>query len=97
MYVCVFVIIFYREKVKAVPEELKVLKANKHYLHATELLTITGTQIRAYKNDKYFTTVFTIIVTQLDKDLAMIDALRELKAELRAHKEVHCYLIFYCF
>lgn len=45
MYVCILIIIFYREKVKAVPEELKVLKANKHYLHATELLTITGTQI----------------------------------------------------
>ena len=45
LYVCVCICnYFYREKVKAVPEELKVLKANKHYLHATELLTITGTQ-----------------------------------------------------
>ena len=38
--------LFYREKVKGVPEDLKILKANKHYLHATELLTITGTQIK---------------------------------------------------
>jgi len=42
--VCILIIpnLFYREKVKGVPEELKILKANKHYLHATELLTNTG-------------------------------------------------------
>ena len=46
MHVRVFMIFVYsREKVKAVPEDLKILKANKHYLHATELLTITGTFI----------------------------------------------------
>ena len=33
------------------------------------------------------------VVTQLDKDLAMIDALRELRVELRGHKEVqYCFL-----
>ena len=36
------IFVYTREKVKGVPEELKFLKANKHYLHATELLTITG-------------------------------------------------------
>ena len=33
-----------------------------------------------------------IIVTQLDKDLAMIDALRELRVELRGHKEVYTFI-----
>ena len=37
-----------------------------------------------------------MLVRQLDKDLAMIAALRELGAELRAHKEVH-FLVFYLF
>ena len=45
--------------------------------------------------NKYFYKLFidlcmhTHIVTQLDKDLAQIEALRELRTELRTHKEVH--------
>lgn len=35
-----------------------------------------------------------LVVTQLDKDLAMIDALRELKTELRGHKEVQCCSLY---
>lgn len=55
------------EEVRAVPEQLRIYKQNKHYLHATELLVNN--------------------VARLEGELQTVEALKDLRQELRQQKE----------